>query len=328
MSDLDKARPADEEAGTGAPAAGGEGESEGEEERSAPAGRLGHTPAEGATSDEAADSSAAGDDEDVEYVELAKIHNAADVNEARLVKGILETASVPVHLEVDAAETMTGLTGEQLDGIDIFVPVEFASRAKQVLADQGIACGVDPQRAAAFFEERILPAARRDASEAQVASLASDLAKESREFRHDVIARLAALGLDGLESLRALLRAAAHAEESPLVFDVPRVVDEGHFGSKAPLRLAGDLAHLASDPDPKVRRRAAAALGRLRGAGAGATLVTLLSDPDRDVRDEALESLYVLSNGETFDFDPERDPAKQEAALIRWREWARDNPAA
>jgi len=89
-----------------------------------------------------------------------------------------------------------------------------------------------------------------------------------------------------------------------------------------------DLERLAKDERAAVRRRVAAALGRIRGAGAGKVLVLMLDDRDGEVRDESLESLYSLSGGETFDYDPERAAAQQEDALLQWREWVTGNPGA
>lgn len=302
---------------------------------------LGHTPADSATMDDPAPGeTVALPPEDVEYVDLVKIHNVGSIAEARLVKGTLESFHIPSVVEDDVMETLQGFLPSQLDGIDIFVPAEFEARARAVLCERGIVCGLDQKEVEAFLAEKVVPAF--EGGEAEREALGAALAEApSRDFRREVLARIARRGKAGLEIVRDLLRSACRAGATepraeaegasdlhPLVADVPKLADSGTFGPEAPVAIVSDLARLASDPSPEVRRRAAAALGRIRGAGAGAALVTLLDDPERDVRDEAIESLFALSSGETFGYDPDADPGRQHEPIARWREWVRENPAA
>ncbi len=320
---------------------------EGEADVEAEAEAAGAGAGEGATGAEAGSEVASADEgagaagePEVEYVELVKIHNVATVQEARLIKGLLESADVPCVVEDDVMETLHGFIPSQLDGIDILVPATFGERAKELLCTEGIVCGVDPKAVALFIEEKVKPAFGGD--EAAVAVLHEALSRQNRDFRHDVVGRLARAGEPGFELARALVVRACESaadpgatpeesvEESrgPVHVDVARLVDEGRLGPKGPPALVLDLARLAADERPVVRRCAAAALGRIRGAGAGKALVALLDDADGTVRDEALESLYTLSSGETFGYDPDREPAKQHEAIANWREWVREHPAA
>lgn len=63
---------------------------------------------------------------------------------------------------------------------------------------------------------------------------------------------------------------------------------------------AGDLSDIAywravlHDPDPRVRARAATALGENRTAGAGPALREALRDPDEEVRRAAARALERL----------------------------------
>jgi hypothetical protein len=304
--------------------AGGEAEAEAEDEdeEEEPV-HLGHSAADSATTDEPEEP---GVPHEVEYVDLVKIWNAPDRGAAKLVKGILEGADIPCVIEDDPGDVVDGLTGAQLDGIDVFVPAAYEARAVILLAQNGIATRIDPKLVEKFAAERLEPAAA--AGDESLAPVAAELGEQAREFREAVLLRLAGRGRAGFDALRAVLRVALSEPENPLVRDIPRLVEAGHFGKEAPLAIVNDLARAASENDAKVRARAAAALGGIRGSGAAGTLVNLLADRDPAVRDEALESLYVLSDGEDFGFDPEADPGPQEKAILRWREWARDNPGA
>jgi cyclophilin family peptidyl-prolyl cis-trans isomerase/HEAT repeat protein len=57
-----------------------------------------------------------------------------------------------------------------------------------------------------------------------------------------------------------------------------------------------DLTALATDPDPRIRRRAALAIGRVGLAEGSATLQPLLADPDPDVRQMAALGLGLLAD--------------------------------
>jgi hypothetical protein len=311
----------EERAGAGdAPSDARADEAEGGADRAS--AHLGRSPADSATTDEPEGEHT---EDEIEYTELAKVFNAPDRGTAKLVKAIFEEAQIPSVIEDDASDTLDGIVGAQLDGIDVFVPAEFAERARALLDEAGIAGRFDRREMQAFFEQEVVPALRAGAG-APPRALAEKLGEKGREFRHAVITALGREGAQGAQLARALLGEAVRLEENPLVVDVPSLADAGHLGREAPLQVLDDLARLAADPAAPVRREVARALGFMRRAGAGATLVTLLGDRDAAVRDEALESLYSLSGGETFDFDPDVDPAKQQAAIVRWREWVRDNP--
>jgi hypothetical protein len=242
-------------------------------------------------------------------------------------------------VEDDIADVAAlGMPHEQ-DGIDVFVPAEFAERAKAVLCEREIVCGIDAARlaeltAAAGDGAATDPAARK--------ALLEKLAEETRDYRHEALSEIGRRGDAGFVLLRALLADAVRVEDRvvrgaegedetiacPVASDIAYLTDVGTFGSEHALLILADLDKLAKEPAPAVRRRVARALGRLRGVGAGPALVDFLLDDDAGVRDEALESLYALSQGETFGFDPERPPAAQDAAIARWRAWVRDNAAA
>lgn len=312
------------EAAAGAGAEGGAEEGEGEEEDGP---RIGHIAADSATSDEP-EADVVGDPAEVDYVELAKIHNVKDIHEGRLVKGILESFHIPCVIEGDVTDTLQGMLPAALDGIDVFVPASFAAKAKLVLCERNIVCGIDSKRLQELLEEgRLARAEKGDAAARE--EVLRPLSEETRDHRHEALQRIGRRGREGLELVRALTRDAIRLDgESPLVLDVATIADHGAFGKHWNLLFADDLAKLGKEAEARVRKRAAQALGRLRGAGAAPILVGLLSDDDAEVRDEALESLYALSGGETFDFDPALSAEGQPEAVAAWRGWLRDNPGA
>jgi hypothetical protein len=326
MSDgNEKAKAEEEEARPGAEAAeaaaGETEEAEGADEEAEGEGEGEEALAEAAAEGGAAD--AEGED----YVELVKIHNVRDANEAHLVKSILESFHIPCETEDAGMDNFGGILPTQLDGVDVYVPAQFEAKAKAVLCERNIVCGIDKGR----LEALLADAGDEVAQDAgKRASLLARIGDETRDYRHEALSAIGKRGgKGGFELLRALLRDALRSDAGATVaMDVAALTNLGAFGRERALLVLDDLDRIAKDPDAGVRKRAATALGRLRGVGAAPALVDLLGDDDAGVRDEALESLYALSQGETFDFDPEMTPASQEQAIARWRAWVRDNPGA
>jgi len=75
------------------------------------------------------------------------------------------------------------------------------------------------------------------------------------------------------------------------------------------------VAALAAD---RSARDAIAAYGRL----AASALVDGLEDPAEATRAACLELLKSLADGQTFDFDPKKQPGLQQESLAQWRAWA------
>lgn len=285
-------------------------------------------PSTGEASDEPAPPEGSGGEGDdptaVDYVELAKIHNVRDRNEARIIKGILESFNIPCVAEDDTGDMVSMPT--ELDGIDILVPAQFAQKARDVLCERNIVCGIEPGRLEALLGE----VNEKLASDAEgLKAIAGKVGEETRDYRHEALTKIGKRGEDGFKLLRALLVAALHTDdENPVAHDVAYLTDLGTFGKERALLILADLDQQAKDPDAAVRKRVARSLGRLHGVGAAPALVDFLLDDDAGARDEALEGLYALSNGETFDFDPDLTPASQEEAILKWRGWLLENPGA
>src|SRR5229473_7206554 len=60
--------------------------------------------------------------------------------------------------------------------------------------------------------------------------------------------------------------------------------------------VAPDLTSLATDPDPRIRRRAAIAIGRVGLPEGGVSLQPLMTDTDPDVRQMAALGLGLLAD--------------------------------
>ncbi|RME72412.1 MAG: DUF2007 domain-containing protein, partial [Planctomycetota bacterium] len=251
--------------------------------------QIAYSGAESNTSDQLPPSG----DETVEYVELARVYNAADLSEARLVKGLLESAQIPAVIEDDASGALTdALTGARLDGTDVFVPTAFVSRARAVLRQAGYASELDRDRLRELLAELEAVA---DADDEARARFVDELEQEpSRETRLAVLRRVVQLP-GGTELLRSFVAIALERDDeelSRLVGDVALLVAERELPESFAELLVHDLGQASRSERAVVRRRAAAALSKLRGLGAAKLLVPLLEDPDPAVRDEAIESLY------------------------------------
>src|SRR5207302_1948282 len=119
---------------------------------------------------------------------FVKIHSPPDNGTALVLKGVLEAAGVPCHIndpglyggviENDSAETLDGFVPAQLDGIDVFVPTEFEPRARELLRQEGFAAGFDVREVDSFFDEKVAPALR--GGEHLRGPLVADLGAEAR----------------------------------------------------------------------------------------------------------------------------------------------------
>lgn len=93
------------------------------------------------------------------------------------------------------------------------------------------------------------------------------------------------------EKLAAIVR----LEDTRMMRD-PEVAPPPVATPPSPVRPAPDLVRLLSDAEPRVRRRAALALGRIRLTEGVAPLVEALKDPDGDVRQMAAFALGLLGD--------------------------------
>lgn len=285
---------------------------------------LGQSAAASATSDMP---EAVPADAEIRYTELARVHNARDLAEAMLIKGTLESFHIPCAIEEGVGADMAFLSGAHLHGVDVFVPPELVAQARDVLCERGIACSVDDDRLQELAGRLDAAADDAEALDALVADLE---AEPRRDLRHAVLERLAHRGPAGLEcGLKMLERSIdREGEEDPQVFrDLAILIDRGVFGGAASLTAVGRLSRLAGADRAAVRQRAARGLRKVRGAGASAALVTLLSDEEEAVRDEACEALYFLTRGVSHGFKPDGPEEERRASVERWRAWQQQYPS-
>lgn len=93
------------------------------------------------------------------------------------------------------------------------------------------------------------------------------------------------------------------------------------LGEEEPEQAAREFAPGLKNPDARVRRNFCFALGCLRDDPAIRHLVGALRDPDLEVRNEAMDQLYVLE-GTDLGYDPDLEPEEQPEALARWQRLA------
>jgi hypothetical protein len=71
------------------------------------------------------------------------VFEAANIDEANIVKGMLESADIPVFLEREAIGAVYKLSVGPLSEVAVKVPGDQAARASQLL--QSSACGLGPE---------------------------------------------------------------------------------------------------------------------------------------------------------------------------------------
>ncbi len=68
--------------------------------------------------------------------DLVVVYRAAGMPEAEIIKGLLESAEIPVHLSYESAGVVYGLTVDGLGEVRVQVPAEFAPLALDLLEGQ------------------------------------------------------------------------------------------------------------------------------------------------------------------------------------------------
>ncbi len=234
---------------------------------------------------------------------------------------------MPAALEDDASGALTdGLTGARLDGTDVYVPTAYVGRARSVLAQHGYASEIDRAQLEQLLT--LAEAALAGEQEARTRFLQALEDAPSRQTRVEALRRLAAREgyLALLRSLASEALASTEEEDARLPGDLALLIQEGELPRSVGEQWVKQLAEATHAERARTRRRAAAALGKLRGFGAAAPLVALLEDPDESVRDEAIESLYVLADGESLGYEPDAPERERAAAIARWRRWLEHHP--
>jgi hypothetical protein len=65
--------------------------------------------------------------------EWAKVHTAANILDANLIKGKLESEEIPVMLKYEVAGQIYGITVNGLSEVRVFVPREMQKEAAEIL---------------------------------------------------------------------------------------------------------------------------------------------------------------------------------------------------
>ena len=64
---------------------------------------------------------------------LTVVYKTAGLTEAEIIKGLLESEEIPVHLQYESAGAVYGLTVDGLGEVKICVPEAFAEEARELL---------------------------------------------------------------------------------------------------------------------------------------------------------------------------------------------------
>jgi hypothetical protein len=68
--------------------------------------------------------------------DLVVVFRAAGLSEAGIIKGFLESAEIPVHLNYESAGAVYGLTVDGLGEVRVQVPAEYDPLALELLEEQ------------------------------------------------------------------------------------------------------------------------------------------------------------------------------------------------
>lgn len=236
-------------------------------------------------------------------------------------KSLLEENGILAIVENEALSTVYGgLMDLSLTrgGPTLRVAREHSKRAGEILCENNIRCDVPPD-AVERVVTRVFAPAIAGGEGHEPNRIMGLLGHQTKDFRRVVFSRVAHLA-GGPEYLLSLLVSAVRDslggdEERN---DLAASIASDHGGAAA-AKLAEALLESS---DARARERLASALGHFRFPVAVHALVRLLEDSDGAVRDEALEALYFLSEGETFGYEPAAPDADRAAPLAKWRAWA------
>ncbi len=186
------------------------------------------------------------------------------------------------------------------------------------------------------------PADRLSSWESNPTSWSDDLFSDEEKLSKAVLSWLEASPTPNAPQIGSALERAIRAGREDLIWPLcrvfkPVVVDflrkqglRGHaeelvhdaFAQKAAgaRQALEDVIELAWDPSPAVRRNFCLAAGRLESHTLLPCLVSLLDDPEEEVRYEASGALYGITHKD-FDYDSEAPAEERALAVARWKEW-------
>jgi hypothetical protein len=251
------------------------------------------------------------------YTEVAKVYEARDETDLRLVRAMLEGADIPVFAYGEHLRNAAyGAVPEPPR--TLLVPLSFARRAIRVLHDHGVLkpAPVERDELTSFWSVEVVPAL----AGAPASGLAASVSLRPEPFRTALFGALEAAGPRGLEILQDLALALAvrgprdAAREAAGYLAACEAFRERRVAYVAAL---GAIASRGADAD--LAGRAIAALERFRGStDAERAIVPLLDHADAGVRDAAIEALFSLSGGETLGYEPDAPAAARREAILRW----------
>ncbi len=254
------------------------------------------------------------------WQETVVVLNAASEMALLPAKSLLEENLIPAIIEEEASFTLWGgLLDHVLSrtGPTLRVARRDAEKASKVLCENNIRCEVAFDAVDRLVNHVISPAVEGKTHE--TTRIFDILSHQTKDFRREAFARVLKLtGGPGFLVGLLVLAVKGGVGEADVARDVAAALSIEH-GGVASSALADAVLESS---DPAARRRLASALAHFPFPRAAASLVKLLEDPDARVRDEAIDALYFLSEGETHGFDPDAPESDRAEPVAKWREWA------
>jgi hypothetical protein len=246
---------------------------------------------------------------------LVPVLDAESMPQAGMIRAILEGRRIPCNIRGEYGTLigvgMAGDLGMERGGIVVEVPDHLEARAREILCGAGIACRIEPGEVETVLRDHALPAMRQGIPGA--GDLVPVLVLNKREVVTEIVLRIAS---EDLPFAEAVLVQACVQGEAYLAGIISRAIDEMHVPD-----LPGSILSVT---EGRARAIAAGAVARMRRHEDETVraLVSLLEDPDEEVRTEAIEGLFSITET-TLDYEPDAPEEEREKAVERWKKRGR-----
>lgn len=251
------------------------------------------------------------------YTELVRIYEARTEADLTLVRAILAGAGIQAF----AFGEQIRLARPNVDSPKaVLVPMDDATRAAEVLRQQGVIPGVvEAEDLDRLWVGLVVPLLAAP----NAMPLAAALGRRDASFRTALFQALERAGPRGVALLEDVTLALALRGPTTAAREAAAFV-----AASEPLRerrpfVAATLGALVRRACPsEIALRVASMLERFRLlAEAERALVPLLEHAEPAVRDAAIEALFSISGGETLGYEPDALAEARATAVERW--WAR-----
>lgn len=243
---------------------------------------------------------------------LVSVISADSVLQAHFVKSMLEGSRIPTWIQGEFSHALWGGVDlwESKQGVHVVVSEKDEELARKVLCARGIVCQVTPGEVETLLQDHVLPAKRSGAE--GIEKLIPILAMNKKEVLASVVRLVAEKESHGIRFLESVLAEAVEQGEEWLAARLADSLDG--------MNISGLPKRLAAVSDGERRALAASVISRLRRLGRESlgTLVDLLEDPYLQVRNEAIEGLFAMTE-QDYGYEPEAPPEERARAIEEWR---------